>query len=82
VLAEAFSNTARHAHASTLEAIVAVEEGWLLFSLVDDGVRIVYVPSAGHGLRNMSTRAKTLGGTFKVSRGNPTGTVVEWRVPV
>ncbi|HEY5273889.1 MAG TPA: PAS domain S-box protein [Acidimicrobiales bacterium] len=82
VLAEAFSNTARHARASSVEAIVAVEEGWLCFSLVDDGVGISGEPSAGQGLRNMSTRAANLGGTFNVSRREPTGTVVEWRVPI
>jgi signal transduction histidine kinase len=82
VLTEAFSNTARHAEASAAEAIVAVETGWLSFSLVDDDVGIADVPSAGQGLRNRSTRAANLGGTFEVSRGNPTGAVVEWRVPI
>jgi two-component system, NarL family, sensor histidine kinase DevS len=82
VLAEAFSNTARHARASSVEAIVAVEEGWLCFSLVDDGVGIAAAPSAGQGVRNMSTRAANLGGTFSISRREPTGTIVEWRVPI
>jgi len=82
VLAEAFSNTARHARASSVEAIVAVKEGWLSFSLVDDGVGIADEPSAGQGLRNMSTRAENLGGTFNIWRREPTGTSVEWRVPI
>jgi signal transduction histidine kinase len=30
----------------------------------------------------MSTRAENLGGTFTISRREPTGTIVEWRVPL
>lgn len=82
VLAEAFSNTARHAEASSVDAIIAVEGGWLSFSLLDDGAGIVDEPTAGHGLRNMSTRATNLGGTFTVSRRDPLGTILEWRVPI
>jgi anti-sigma regulatory factor (Ser/Thr protein kinase) len=38
VLTEGLSNTARHAHATSVEAIVDVESGSLKFSLLDDGV--------------------------------------------
>lgn len=82
VLAEALSNAARHARASSVEVIVAVEEGWLSFTLIDNGVGISDEPTAGHGLRNMSIRATNLGGICSISRREPTGTIVEWKVPI
>jgi signal transduction histidine kinase len=83
VVAEALSNAARHAHASSVEAIVTIENDWLLFSLIDDGVGISDGPSAGNGLRNMATRAANLGGTCRViRREKPSGTLLEWYVPL
>jgi signal transduction histidine kinase len=82
VFGESLSNVGRHAHASKIEAVVAVEGDWLSFSLLDDGVGIDDGPSAGNGIRNMSTRAENLGGTCTISRRDPHGTIVEWRVPL
>jgi signal transduction histidine kinase len=82
VFGESLSNVSRHANASKIEAIVAVEGEWLSFSLIDDGVGIGDGPSAGNGLRNMSIRAENLGGTCTITRRTPTGTIVEWRVPL
>ncbi len=82
VMNEALSNVVRHARASSVEAVVVVEDGWLSLSLVDDGVGIADEPSAGHGLRNMSDRAIKLGGTCAVSRRERGGTLLEWRVPI
>jgi signal transduction histidine kinase len=82
VFGEGLSNVGRHAHASKIEAVVAVEGEWLSFSLNDNGVGVSDGPSAGNGLRNMATRAENLGGTFTISQREPTGTIVEWRVPL
>jgi PAS domain S-box-containing protein len=82
VFGEALSNVARHANASKIDAIVSIEGEWLSFSLVDDGVGVSDGPSAGNGIRNMSTRAENLGGTFSVRRRDPQGSVLEWRVPL
>jgi signal transduction histidine kinase len=82
VVGEALSNTARHAHATSAELVLEIQDGWLSFSLVDDGIGPPNAPTAGHGLRNMSARARNLGGTSSVSRHEPTGTIVEWRVPL
>jgi PAS domain S-box-containing protein len=82
VLAEALSNVARHAGATSVEAVVSVDGRWLTLSLVDDGVGVVDEPTAGQGLRNMAARAMSLGGTCTVSRRDTGGTIVEWRVPV
>ena len=82
VVTESLSNITRHAHATAVELIVSVEEGWLTISCADDGVGIGDSPSAGNGLSNMSTRASNLGGTCILSRREPTGTILEWRVPI
>jgi PAS domain S-box-containing protein len=82
VFGEGLSNVGRHAHASKIEAVVAVEGEWLSFSLIDDGVGIGDGPSAGNGMRNMAIRAENLGGTCTIRRRDPKGTIVEWRVPL
>jgi PAS domain S-box-containing protein len=82
VFGESLSNVGRHAQASKIEAVVAVEGEWLSFTLIDDGVGVGEGPSAGSGIRNMLTRAENLGGTCIVSRRDPKGTIVEWRVPM
>jgi PAS domain S-box-containing protein len=82
VFGEGLSNIGRHAQATKIEAVVAVEGEWLSFSLTDDGVGIGDGPSAGNGIRNMSIRAENLGGTCTVSRREPNGTMVVWRVPL
>ena len=79
---EALSNVTRHARASTIEAIVVVEDGWLTFFLLDDGVGVTEEPSAGQGVSNMSIRAANLGGSFALSARDPKGTRLEWRVPI
>jgi signal transduction histidine kinase len=78
----ALSNVGRHAHASKIEVVVTVEGEWLSLSLTDDGVGIGDGPSAGNGIRNMTTRAENLGGTCIIGRREPSGTIVEWRVPL
>ena len=82
VVGEALSNAARHAQATSADMVLEIQNGWLSFSLVDDGIGPPNAPTAGQGLRNMSARAHNLGGTSTISRHEPTGTIVEWRVPI
>jgi signal transduction histidine kinase len=82
VFGEGLSNVARHAHATNVEATIAVKDGWLGLSLADDGTGISDAPSPGNGLRNMQTRAANLGGLCTISTRDPNGTIVEWRVPL
>ena len=82
VFGEGLSNISHHAHASMAEAIVNVNDECVVFSLVDDGVGIPDGPHGGDGLRNMSTRASNLGGTFTTACRQPRGTILEWRVPL
>jgi signal transduction histidine kinase len=81
-LREALSNVARHARASRVDVVVAVDDATLVLRVTDDGVG----PPAsdrrrGHGLENMAARAARRGGSFDIRPGTTSGTVVEWRVP-
>jgi PAS domain S-box-containing protein len=82
VLGEALSNIARHAQASFAEAIVTIEDRVLSFSIVDDGIGMADGPTAGQGLRNMEARAAELGGSCTITGRQPTGTIIQWRVPL
>jgi signal transduction histidine kinase len=80
---EALSNVARHAGASQVEVVVAIDAGDVVLRVTDDGVG----PPApdqtrGHGLDNMEARASCRGGSLKIGQATPRGTVIEWRVPV
>jgi len=84
VCAEALSNVARHSSAQNVQVVVAVEEGWVVLTVTDDGVGPGpdgVERSAGNGLRNMTDRATQLGGRCLVTSVEPHGTAVDWRVP-
>jgi signal transduction histidine kinase len=85
-LREALSNVARHAQASRVDVVVAVDAdggGELCLRVTDDGVG---PPSPdqprGHGLDNMAQRARRRGGSFTLGPADPRGTELEWRVPI
>lgn len=82
VITEALSNVVRHAGASAVEVVIAAEEGTLLVSVADNGVGPPLGPSAGNGLRNISERARSLSGSVSITARHPSGTLVEWRVPI
>jgi signal transduction histidine kinase len=79
---EAVSNVARHAHAHRVHVTVQVSDTDIVLVVVDDGVGL---PPSGRrsGLRNLTTRAESLGGTLVAeSIGPPArGTRLLWRVP-
>ena len=81
VLREALSNVVRHAAARTVSVSVRVGSGQLRLRVTDDGRG---VPEGGRrsGIENMRTRAEKAGGSFALSPNTPTGTIVEWSVPV
>ncbi|MGW3040236.1 GAF domain-containing protein [Kitasatospora sp. NPDC001159] len=81
VLAEALSNTARHAGAGRVEVTLQAAAGRVVVSVQDDGVG---VPEQGRrsGLRNLAERAETLGGSFELVRPAEGGTRVVWSVPL
>jgi signal transduction histidine kinase len=81
VLAEALSNVARHAHASTADVSLVVGSGTLTLTVADDGVG---VPEGGRrsGLRNLEERALRLGGEMTIERPEGGGTRLVWWVPL
>jgi signal transduction histidine kinase len=84
-LREALSNVARHAAASRADVVVAVgaDDAGLTLRVTDDGVGPPRPDQPrGSGLGNMSERAARRGGSFEIGPAEPSGTVLEWRVPL
>jgi signal transduction histidine kinase len=81
VLREALSNVARHARAGHVDVVLAVRGDMVALSVDDDGVGIT---DSGRrsGLRNMEVRAKASGGRLLLNGREPSGTHVEWMVPL
>jgi signal transduction histidine kinase len=81
VLREALSNAARHARATHVEVIVAVNRDQITLVVDDDGIGITDTGRRS-GLRNMEVRAKASGGSLLLTNREPSGTHIEWRVPL
>ncbi|WP_330340279.1 sensor histidine kinase [Streptomyces sp. NBC_00557] len=82
VLGEALSNAARHAHATSVDVGVEVTDSALRLHVADNGRGIDPAITRRSGLANLRKRAEELGGSFSVSANQPSGTVVEWVVPL
>ncbi len=80
VLREALSNTARHAHAGRV-AVELAAGAEVVLRVRDDGVGISADAVEG-GLRNMRERAAAHGGRCAVTAVEPSGTQIEWAVPL
>jgi signal transduction histidine kinase len=81
VLREALSNAARHARATHVEVVLAVNRDQVTLIVDDDGVGITETGRRS-GLRNMDVRAKASGGSLLLKNREPSGTRIEWRVPL
>jgi signal transduction histidine kinase len=81
-LREALSNIVRHAHATRVAVTVSVEDADVVLEVADNGSGIEAQVHGGRGIGNMAERAKTLGGHCEIRTGEPSGTMIEWRVPV
>lgn len=81
VLREALSNVVRHAQATAVRVSVSAGEGDIRVTVADNGVGL---PEGGHrsGLANLRERADRHGGTFVARRSEPSGTILEWTVPI
>jgi signal transduction histidine kinase len=82
VLREALSNAARHAHATAVEVTAEATTTTLRLRVADNGRGIGSDVSRRSGLGNISTRADHLGGTCALTPNEPSGTVLEWTVPL
>ena len=76
IIAEALTNSARHARAGT--AVVGLDrvDERLRIVVEDDGVGLEPEPEAGTGMRSMRERAEELGGTLTHRTGRRGGTRV------
>jgi two-component system, NarL family, sensor histidine kinase DevS len=83
VLRELLSNVARHAHAGHVHVDVIVDDAMVVLRVDDDGVGPAGTTDAGAGmgLRNLTSRAERLGGTFTLQAREGGGAQAEWRVP-
>jgi len=81
MLREALSNAARHAKASRVAVVTAVDGSSLVMTVTDNGCGIP--PQAPRrGLANLASRAAALGGEFAIDAVEPTGTEVRWTIPL
>ena len=79
---EALQNVAKHAGASAVTVRLRGAEGWLEFSVVDDGSGFASEGQPqGSGLQNMRDRLSALGGTVAIRSTPGSGTTVDGRVP-
>ncbi|NND73723.1 MAG: PAS domain S-box protein [Ilumatobacter sp.] len=81
-LAEALSNVSRHASATSATVRITRTVDSVCLEVTDDGVGIGGSPKRRGGISNMMWRAAELGGTCTVEPGTPTGTSLQWHVPV
>jgi signal transduction histidine kinase len=81
IVAEALTNTQKHARASAVQVSVAVNDGELRLQTKDDGVGGA-VEQNGSGLRGLRARAADLGGTFDVESPDGQGTTLTAVLPI
>jgi signal transduction histidine kinase len=81
VVAEALTNTAKHANASHADIVVREEDDRLRLSVADDGVGGARVQQ-GSGLTGLRDRVEALGGSIDVSSPVDEGTAIEVSLPI
>jgi signal transduction histidine kinase len=80
--AEALQNVAKYAGTCNVEARLAEEDGYLTFSVADDGAGLDPSASpAGTGIQGMTDRVEALGGTLQVRTTLGRGTTISGRLP-
>nr|WP_051370361.1 GAF domain-containing protein [Streptomyces sp. 142MFCol3.1] len=82
VLREALTNAARHAHATAVDVSAEATTTHLRLRVTDNGRGIDPAHTRRSGLANLHTRATELGGTLTLIPHRPTGTTLEWTVPL
>ena len=82
-LREALSNIARHAGATEVEVELDADDH-LVMRVLDNGrgVPAEFDTASGNGLRNMTDRARLLGGDCTVIARSERGTELRWWVPI
>lgn len=78
---EGLSNAAHHAEAQRVDVTLALADGMFTVTVSDDGRGMPADPRR-RGLDNLRARAAGRRGSFEVSPGSPSGTVLVWSVPI
>ena len=81
VLREALSNVVRHAEASRVDISVAVSTTEVRVVVTDNGRGLGELAKRS-GLDNLAARAAMRGGSFTIAARAPSGTTLDWAVPV
>jgi signal transduction histidine kinase len=79
-VAEAITNTTKHAHASRVDVEIAARESILEIEVRDDGVG--GADRCGSGVRGLEDRVEALGGTFSLDSPPGRGTAVHATLPL
>jgi signal transduction histidine kinase len=80
-VAEALTNTQRHAHATRATVRISVDEDAAAISVGDDGIGGA-LETPGSGLRGLRDRVEGVGGTFSLLSPQGAGTVLSARLPL
>jgi signal transduction histidine kinase len=80
VVSEALTNTAKHAHASSVHVALDIDSGVLELSIRDDGAGGAD-PTRGSGLIGLTDRVEALGGTLDVTSPAGQGTTLHVTLP-
>jgi signal transduction histidine kinase len=80
VIAEALTNVAKHAHATTASVRVEVADGLVCVEVDDDGTGGACL-DGGSGLRGLADRAEALDGRLTVTSAVDAGTIVRAELP-
>ncbi|WP_445186893.1 CHASE3 domain-containing protein [Pseudonocardia sp. Cha107L01] len=81
VVAEAFTNAAKHARPTTIWVAADVVDGRLRLTVRDDGIGGAD-PANGSGLTGLTDRVEALGGTITVHSPPGEGTTLQVRLPL
>lgn len=83
IVQEALTNVRKHAHANCVDVTLALENGGLAITVVDDGAGF-QTPEATHsfGLQTMAERAESVGGSLVVASEPQCGTAIKLWLPL
>jgi signal transduction histidine kinase len=77
-LREILSNIVRHSQASAVRVDVEVVDDLIVLNVTDNGRGFTKQVGPGRGLRNLTSRARELGGDCEIDSGADRGTMVRW----
>lgn len=82
-IGEALQNVAKYAQASAARVTLRGDDGFLAFTVEDDGKGFDPATTrTGTGVQGMTDRMAALGGTLEISSAPGAGTRVTGRIPV